>query len=411
MKKIVHLGFGFWFCSIFMLTLNAQTLEELLALAEAENLGLKVVENEYLAALEKVPQVGQWPDAELGLGVFPLPVETRLGAQVARIGATQMFPWFGLLKEERNLAQINAEVVKQDIRSRQLELQFQVKMAYFKLFEISKSVQILNRNLILLNALEQLALAEVESGKSILVEVLSVQIKKAEISNEILILERARAKPMYTINQLLNRALDTEITMEDSLTIEYPLMQKDDFLDSVNYNHPAFIKIDMQNEVALKKITLNKLNRKPSFGLGMDYIMVNERTDIEPTNNGRDILQLRGAIKVPLSMGKYEAKENEERYKIDALRQQKENLEKRFQAEIEKAYVDIETASLRVELYEQQKELNKAALNVLKSSYSSSGSKFDEILRLESELIQYDLKILKNIVKSHLAQSYIERFD
>jgi len=38
------------------------------------------------------------------------------------------------------------------------------------------------------------------------------------------------------------------------------------------------------------------------------------------------------------------------------------------------------------------------------------GSGFDELLRLEKELIEYDLKILKAIVQSHLAKSKIERF-
>jgi hypothetical protein len=38
------------------------------------------------------------------------------------------------------------------------------------------------------------------------------------------------------------------------------------------------------------------------------------------------------------------------------------------------------------------------------------GIGFDELLQLEKELIEYDLKTLKAIVQSHLAKSKIERY-
>ena len=43
-------------------------------------------------------------------------------------------------------------------------------------------------------------------------------------------------------------------------------------------------------------------------------------------------------------------------------------------------------------------------------AFKSDGSQFDELLQLEKEIIEYDLKTIKAIVKSHLAKSNIERF-
>ena len=81
-----------------------------------------------------------------------------------------------------------------------------------------------------------------------------------------------------------------------------------------------------------------------------------------------------------------------------------------FNATIEKAYADHKTAQLKVSLYEKQIEITQAAINILQSEYSSKGNNFDELLRLEKELIDYDLKMLKAIVQSHIAKSSIERF-
>ena len=54
--------------------------------------------------------------------------------------------------------------------------------------------------------------------------------------------------------------------------------------------------------------------------------------------------------------------------------------------------------------------LTQSAINILESEYSAKGNSFDELLRLEKELIDYDLKILKAIVQSHQAKNQIEKF-
>ena len=121
-------------------------------------------------------------------------------------------------------------------------------------------------------------------------------------------------------------------------------------------------------------------------------------------------MQLRASVKIPLYKKKYEAKEREENLKIAALTDRKSDILNRFEATIEQAYTDYQTAQLRVELYQQQIEITKAAINILQTNYSSMGNGFDELLRLEKELIDYDLKMLKAIVQSHIAKSSIERF-
>ena len=74
-----------------------EILEEYLTMAAENSPMLKAKFNDYLAALETVPQVGALPDPQLAFGYFIQPVQTRVGPQEFRISATQMFPWFGTL--------------------------------------------------------------------------------------------------------------------------------------------------------------------------------------------------------------------------------------------------------------------------------------------------------------------------
>jgi outer membrane protein TolC len=115
-------------------------------------------------------------------------------------------------------------------------------------------------------------------------------------------------------------------------------------------------------------------------------------------------------VKVPLFREQYKAKEREEQFRIQALEHQKDEVLDRFTAAIERAYADYETAILQRDLYQRQQQITRSAIEILQSSYSTAGSSFDELLRLERELIDYDLKTLKAIVKSHLAVSSIQRY-
>lgn len=389
---------------------SAQSLDDLMKKAVAENLELKVLEQEYLAALEKAPQVSQLPDPELGVGAFPLPVETRLGAQTTRLSATQMFPWFGTLDSKADLENAKAKALYERIGAEQLNLFYELKTAYFRFYEVEQSQSIIQRNITLFEALERLALSKVESGKATAADVLRVQLKIEELRQELEILETSKINPIATINQLLNRPLETPITTTDSLSFAPLPFDKDTLTVNIQENHPMLRMFELQQEVSRKAISLNELDGKPSFGVGMDYIMVNQRSDASPTNNGRDILQLRASVKIPLYREKYSAKKAEENLKIAALENKKADVLSMFNATIEKAYADHLSARLKMDLYEKQIEITQAAINILESEYSSKGNNFDELLRLEKELIDYDLKMLKAIVQSHIAKSSIERF-
>ena len=391
-------------------TIEAQPLDSLVNEAIENNLELKILEKEYFAALERAPQVSELPDPEVGVGVFPLPVETRLGAQILRVGATQMFPWKGLLDGKKDLELAKAKALYERIGASSLELSYKVEQAYFQLYDVEKSQSIIERNLTILEALEQLALTKVESGKTTAADVLRVQLKIEELQQELTILETAKTKPIASINQLLNRPLQTPVIATDSLSFAIIPFDKKILAANIESNHPMLRMFELQQDISKQAIHLNKLSGKPSFGVGLDYIMVNKRSDADPSNNGRDIVQLRGSVKIPIFKKKYEAKEREEQIKIEALTLKKADALNQFMSAIEKAFSDYETARLRVDLYQRQVEITRAAIRILETNYSATGQRFDELLLLEKELIDYDLKMLKAIVQSHLAKSNIERF-
>lgn len=388
----------------------AQSLDSLIQEAYTNNLELQILEKQYESKLQLAPQIAPRPDPEAGLGVFPLPVETRLGAQVTRLSAIQMFPKKGMVDAKKALANAKAQPILEQVNARKLDLAYQVKMAWLQVYELDKSREIIQRNIRFLQSLEALVLIKVETGKANPADVLQVQLKIQLLENELLILEKQREKPLADLKRVLNKEENAAITITDSLEFSVLMYQKDSLLSVIQANHPMMKMYELQQEISKRAIDVNALKDQPTFGVGLDYITVIGRNDADPTGNGRDIVQLRGMVKIPLYKSQYEAKKQEELLKIQAIELQKENTTDQFMAIIEKAYVEYETAQLRMNLYGQQIETTRAAIDILTGAYSVDGRKFEELLRLEKELIDYDLMILKAVVSSHRAKITVERF-
>ncbi len=392
-------------------TLNfAQSPEQLYGQAIESNTALKALEQSYRAALEKAPQINQLPDPEVSIGAFPLPVQTRLGAQQLRLSAGQMFPWFGTLAAKEDWAHAQAAVSQTQIESYKKELLYQIQVAWYRLYEIRQSREIIAQKLEILHSLKKLAEAQVAAGQASLADVLRTDLKIRELSQELKILASQEKKPLIEINQLLHRPLDEPISLPAGLTFSVLPFQKDSLFSQIWQQHPQLQMLSAQQEVSRQAMRVNEKAGKPMLGLGADYLFVSARTDAEPLNNGRDIIQLKATVSLPLFREKYAAKNREESFRIHALEHQKEEAASSFLSMIEMAYAEHESAGLMQELYLQQIETIKATLSILRSDYSNSNRNFDELLRLEAELINYELKLLRAVVMSHQARVGIERF-
>jgi outer membrane protein TolC len=395
---------------LFVQTTFAQSLDDLIQTAYSNNLEIKILDKQYQSKQQLSEQIALRPDPELGVGVFPLPVETRLGSQVVRLSATQMFPQKGMVAAKKDLANAMGEPILEQVNVRKLDLAYQVKMAWLQVYELDESRNITERNIRFLKSLAALALVKVETGQGNPADVLRVQLKIQALENQLLLLKKQREKPLAELRQILNSDDVLDVTITDSLEFSTLIFQKDSLLADIQVNHPMLKMFALQQEIAKQEIAVNALKDKPTFGVGLDYITVIARNDADPKGNGRDIIQLKGTIKIPLYKSQYEAKKQEELLKIEALELQKENAADQFLAMIEMAYTGYEMAQLKMSLYQQQIKTTKAAIDFLTSAYSVDGRNFEELLQMEKELIDYDLMILKAIVESHRAKFLVERF-
>ena len=388
---------------------GAQPVDTLISVAMQGNPELRGLYLEYRAMLEQVSQVNELPDPEVGLGISILPVETRLGPQWVRLGVTQMFPWMGTLQAREEVVLAMARSRYEQVEALKLDLVYQVRQAYYGLYELRRSEEIISRNLQLFRGIEQMALARVESGRASVADVLQVRLRIQEMEQRLLRLENQESKPLAALNRALNRPPATPVTVVDTLALADLALDRDTLAVYIRSRHPMMEMLGRQQEASRQSLALNDKNRKPAFGVGLDYIFTGKRSDAEPMHNGRDALGVRGSVRIPIFTNKYGAKEQEEKLKIEALESRKLDLENKFLASAEQAFADYQDALLQLDLYRRQQQTLQAAIGILQTGYSNEGGSIDELLRLQVEETDYDLRILQAIVQSHLAKAEVEK--
>ncbi len=385
-------------------------LKSYLAEAANNNPGLKSEFSEYMAALERVSQAGALPDPQVTFGYFIQPVETRVGPQKARISASQMFPWFGTLGAKEDAATEMAKSKYELFEEAKSRLFYDVKSTYYNLYFVQKAIDITAENIYILNTFRKLALIRVETGLASSVDVLSVEIEIADLENQLALLRDNYFVIQTGFNSLLNVDGQRTVNIPDSLANSDFDLTREAALDSVrNGNHQVLQMEFMEASYEKQEIVARKTG-KPNLMLGFDYVLVGKSANpmTDPSESGRDafVFPMVG-ISIPLYRQKYTSMAKEAVLMQESTENGRLDRINMLETTFEKANKDYRDADRRIPLYQGQSGRSKKALNILQTEYETSGKNFEEVLRMERQLLEYKLELEKARADKNAATAFI----
>jgi outer membrane protein, heavy metal efflux system len=382
---------------IVFTSLNAQTFEDYFRIAVENDPDLQSQYKTVEIALQQAAKVSALPDPGFSLGYFLSPVETRLGPQQLKLSLTQMFPWFGTLKAQKNAAALRADAAYQGFLDKRNALYHKLALAYYPLLERKAWLKIENEDLDNLKSLKILAERKYSNGKGSLVDVLRIDRMIEKAHSQLMILEEKEISLLTALNAFLGRPSDTPFLSTDDLDVD--LLAGQETMAIHIESHPVIEALDLQLRAKdfAEKIAIRK--GLPGFGLGLDYVIVGDRRDMIVAESGKDILMPMLSINIPLSRGKYRAMVKEARLEKEQLEWQRKALENSLETRYEKARFTLFQREEDIALYDSQIKTTLQMLDILMSRYRQDGSDLEELLRVERELLQY-----KKLRTSALAQ-------
>ncbi|WP_084142320.1 TolC family protein [Psychroserpens burtonensis] len=393
-------------CGLFLFSINiidGQSLNDLVNKALDNNPEIKKFELQYRIASEKVNEVNTLPNTEFGVGYFVSEPETRTGAQRFKVSAKQMLPWFGNITARENYASALADAKYEDIVIAKRKLIASVSQSYYTLYANTAKQDVLTENIKLLETYEILALTSVEVGKASAVDVLRLQMRQNEMQQLFGVLSQQFLAEQTNFNMLLNRDKAINVNVINELN----LPSEDFEITTENLAlHPELLKYDKLYYSVEQSELLNQKESSPMIGFGLDYINVENRPNMNFSDNGKDIIMPTVSVSIPIFNKTYKSQTKQNELQQKEVLAQKQYRLNTLETLLDKAIND--RISSRISHKTQAKNLRQAknAEDILIKSYETGTIDFNDVLDIQELQLKFQMNQIES-VKTYYVQTTI----
>ncbi len=390
-------------CFLSLFT-QAQQLQTFIQEAEENSPKIQAYTLRHNIAEEKVKEADWIPNTEFSAGYFVSEPETRTGAQRARFSARQMLPWFGTITARENYASSRAETSYVEIVIAKRKLALSVSQTYYRLYEIRTQQKVLEENIQLLKTYEKLALTSVEVGKASAVDVLRLQIRQNELQQQKDVLAEAFSGTQIAFNTLLNRETSTAITIVEQLSL--PNETTVYSANALRLN-PELLEYDKRYESIAKSELLNQAEGQPMIGFGLDYVPVSERSDLNLSDNGKDIFMPMVSVSIPIFNKKYSSKSKQNELQQLEVVAQKESRLNVLESVLAKA-ISLRNQA-RIKYNTQEKNLKQAndAEEILVKNYETGTIDFNDVLDIQELQLKFQINQIRALTTYHTQSAVV----
>ena len=446
------------------------SLNYYLEIAEKNNPTVMQRYNEYQAALQKIPQASSLPDPQLEMGFFLSPMELMAGNQVADVKLMQMFPWFGVLKNAKDEMSLMAKAKYEAFVDAKLQVYFDVQSIWFDLYKVRQNLIISANNLELLKTIERLSIAKLKtgstsnasnsasgkmqgngasglsassggmsdgmnnnarssglvtsakangvsapmnaamsSGNSSLVDIYRIQTEIQELENSILLLKNEKQIIQSKFNSQLNRNLQLPVAVINSLPVESLDIAYLTVSDSMFVNNPmlTMLKYD-QLSIDARKRMQQKMGL-PMVGVGLNYSVISKSEMSTSPMNGQDMIMPMLSVTLPIYRKKYKAMQTESGYLKAASKNNYVATANALKIAYLEALQQYHDAKRRIKLYQNQRELTQKSVDILLKSFAASTVGLTEIVQVQQQMLDYEMKEVEAVVDYNKAISQLKR--
>ena len=262
-------------------------------------------------------QVGALPDPMLSFNAMNLPTDTfdldQEPMTQLQLMLSQKFPFPGKRQLRREVAETMVGVSQKQTDEYRDVLTGKVREAWWRLFSVDRSLQIVDSNKRLLRDFVEIAKTKYAVGKGLQQDVLLAELELSRLTNRELQLAGNRRRIQAMLNGLLNRVPDHPITLPEEPPSEtLPMLESVTSLTQFAVERRDLIQaIELKLEAADKTVELAEKDRWPDFQVGVGYA---DRQGSDPIRGSRsDFLSLMFSINLPLYSGQKQDKALQQR--------------------------------------------------------------------------------------------------
>jgi outer membrane protein, heavy metal efflux system len=360
-------------------------------------------------AMAAIPsQEGTLPDPTLSFGALWLPVASGLSLDkddftMMEVGISQPIPFPGKLALKQKAATFEAEAAVNTVEEARLQLVRDVKMHWWQLMSLHRSLLIIDDTEQLLKQLVEIAETQYRVGEGLQQDVLSALLEQTKLAKEKAQHIGMHRAELARLNALLNRPADSAIQLPDDIETHLPDIHSDnDLRGQGEQSRPLLAERKNAIDAAQTRLELAKKDYYPDFTLGTAYSFRQN----SPTGQSRsDFASVQLSMTLPIYTDRKQAKAVSQR--------QSELLKERYALEDAQRQIQTEI-STSLALYRGNREqfellknsvLPLAQQNVDASvaAYQVAKTDFQSVIRAESAWFTYQNQYWQALAEAHQA--------
>ncbi len=373
---------------------------------------LKLIKQKQKSAEAVIPQVSNWKDPVLVLGLNNLPINSFSFTQEPMTGKvaalSQAIPFPGRLDAAGQFKASDVEIIGKEFEDTKNQLIADVEKLYFELSFTRKAIEVTEKNKSLLKSIEKVVRTKYEVGKASQQNLIRITLEITRLDDK---LEELRGKEnslVGEINALLLLPENNKIESGNLDEITHGEFSVDSLLQISIDNRPALKQIQLYKNKFKIKEDLAKYDFYPNFNVKVQY---SQRDEIAKTNTSlNDFVSLFVGFNLPLNYGgKTEAKVEEAQIlqkvfdeKYNTLLQ---SLQKSFSS-LKSKLDELKQREILTQdgLIPQAEQSLKAAL----ASYQVGDVDFINVIDSQNRLYQIELMLYKLRSNYNKTMSQIE---
>ncbi len=275
-------------------------LNDLLAESERQSPELAALKYRYEAARERVPQAGALDDPMLSLGFQSVPVDSFAFNRDSMTGkmfeVSQMVPFYGKRTLKAEAATHEARQMEAEYREKALMLHAEIKKVYYELYAVKKGMEIIGKNLSLMDAFRKTAEARYSVGKGILRDVVKAQVEVSMLLDKRLGLEKDERTKRAYLGSLAGRETPVTGYVEDLAPTKAD-MKREDLTGAAISKRPAIAASDEKVRKGKTMLDLANKDYYPDFTFSLSYM---QKDRLDTGMDQPDMLSAMVSINLPI---------------------------------------------------------------------------------------------------------------
>lgn len=385
----------------------AAVLEDYLRYAALNNPGLRASYEQWLAALERIPQAEALPDPQVSYGYYFRSVETFTGPQQQRLRGSQMFPWLEKLILRGDVAAEAAEAARLRFEGEKLKLFERVTIAYAEYYYLTRAIDVTRENVQLLQDWEVLIRAKYRVATGNYPDLINAQVELGKLDDRLRTLEDLRVPTVARLNDVLGRDSTEPIQPPQALPEVQATFRDDDVLSQLAAANPELQALDAVVTEHQRRIELAGKDYFPDVTLGVEWIETGRRAGQDLPNTGEDPVIGVVSVNLPVWWQKYSAGVREAQAARRAAAGRRSDMERNLTTELQFALYRYRDAERKTDLFGNALiPKAKEALEANSTAYESGRADFLDLLEAQRLFLEFSLSYERAL--SDRTKSYAE---